>query len=65
MAENTDVANLGASFTVMRFFTRVDTFVNSQGRSLDKLLAATPEIADMRSKSCVNALLRTKSAFKL
>lgn len=44
---------LGASLTVMRFFSRVDTLVNGQGRSLDELLAASREIADVRSHAAV------------
>lgn len=47
--------NLGTSFAMVRLLSCVHAFVNSQGRSLDKLLATSRIITNMRSEAGVDS----------
>jgi len=48
---------LAAAFTHVRFLSRVNSLMNSEGRTLDELLATVGEVADVRANTAMNAFV--------
>jgi hypothetical protein len=51
-----DSTHLGAMLAHVRFFSRVDTHVYGEGRTLDEFLGTARPVAGVRAMSGMNAL---------